>query len=82
MIALKQLDLDELPEGSEEATESDESDDECADDELDLAKPRQFGKQSTRARTQTKLFGYMIDSTRIEIDQDEPAASAATAASK
>ena len=46
---------------------------------LDISKPRQFGKQSERVRTQAKVFGYMIDSTRIEIDQESPASAAAAA---
>jgi hypothetical protein len=76
LIALKKLDLDALPEESEpDGYEEPTSD----DDELDVTKPRLFGKQSTRDRTQTKLFGYMLDSTRIEIDQEPPAAAAAPA---
>ena len=61
-----------LPDGTEPDSYEEPTSD---DDELDVTKPRQFGKQSTRVRTQTKLFGYMLDSTRIEIDQDTPAAS-------
>lgn len=75
LIALKQLDLDVLPDGTEPDSYEEPTSD---DDELDVTKPRQFGKQSTRDRTQTKLFGYMLDSTRIEIDQDTPAAAAAS----
>ena len=59
LVALNQLDLDVLPEGSEpdscEELTSEEPTSE--DDELDITKPRQFGRQSTRDRTQTKLFG-------------------------
>lgn len=77
LIALKQLDMNELPEGVEPDgyPESEE------EDELDVSKPRQFGKQSERARKQPKLFGYMIDPTRVEIDV-EPASAAAASASR
>ena len=50
------------------------------DDELDTSKPRTFGKQSTRIRSQTKTFGFQIDPTRIEIDELEGQAPAALAA--
>jgi hypothetical protein len=76
LIALNQLCMDELPEGTELDGDAD-SDSGLEDDELDTSKPRQFGKQSERVRKQTKLFGYMIDPTRVEIDT-EPAAAAAT----
>ena len=81
LVALNQLDLDVLPEGSEpDSCEEPTSEEPTSeDDELDITKPRQFGRQSTRDRTQTKLFGYMLDSTRIEIDQEPPAAAAASA---
>jgi hypothetical protein len=77
MVALKKLDLDVLPDGSEsdgDAKEEEEEEDSEAD-ELDISKPRAFGQQSTRQRTQTKVFGFMVDPTRIEI---EPAAAAAS----
>ncbi len=76
LIALGRLDLKELPEESEPDGYA-ESDSDGEADDLDTSKPRQFGKQSTRERTQPKLFGYMIDPTRIEIDT-EPAAAAAS----
>ena len=79
LIALKELSMEELPEGTE-ADGYAESDTETGQDELDLNKPRQFGKQSERVRTQTKMFGYMLDPTRIEIDA-EPVSAAAAAAS-
>lgn len=74
LIALKQLDMEELPEG-EESDGLDDADSENEDDELDTSKPRQFGKQGERMRKQTKHFGYMVDPTRIDIDA-EPAAAA------
>jgi hypothetical protein len=77
LIALKQLDLDVLPEESEPGSCEEPTSD---DDELDITKPRQFGgRQSSRDRTQTKVFGYMLDSTRIEIDKEPPADAAAGA---
>jgi hypothetical protein len=76
MIALKQLELDVLPDGAEPDGYPD-ADEDNEDDELDISKPRTFGKQSTRIRTQAKTFGFQIDPTRIEIDQ-EPAAAAAS----
>ena len=45
LIALKELSMEELPEGTE-ADGYAESDTETGQDELDLNKPRQFGKQS------------------------------------
>jgi len=75
MIALKQLELDALPEGSEPDGYPEEEDQE--EDELDVTKPRIFGKQGTRARAQFKAFGFQIDPTRIEIDH-EPAAAASS----
>lgn len=74
MIALKQLELDALPDGTEPDGYPDEDEE---DDELDVSKQRTFGKQGTRVRTQAKTFGFQIDPTRIEIDQ-EPAAAAAS----
>ena len=67
LVALKKLNIDVLPEGSEPDEDSEPGSEDESDD-LDITKPRQFGKQSERARTQTKMFGYVIDSTRIEID--------------
>jgi hypothetical protein len=62
LIALKKLDLDALPEESEpDGYEEPTSD----DDELDVTKPRQFGKQSTRDRTQTKLARQGADSLSL-----------------
>ena len=68
LVALKTLNMEELPEGAEPDGNAElESEDES---ELDITKPRQFGKQSERARAQTKMFGYMLDPTRIEIDTE------------
>ena len=77
LIALKQLEMDVLPDGAEPDGYPD-VDDDNEDDELDVSKPRAFGKQSTRIRCQAKTFGFQIDPTRIEIDQ-EPATAAAAA---
>jgi len=77
LIALKKLELEELPDGVEPDGHA-ESDSE-ADDELDTSKPRQFGKQSTREKAPPQKLGYFVDPTRIEI---EPAAAAAAAASR
>ena len=74
LIALRKLDLDTLPDECEPDGYRDDEDEE--DEELDLTQPRTFGKQGTRTRTQTKPFGFQLDPTRIEIDQ-EPAAAAA-----
>jgi hypothetical protein len=78
MIALKKLELEELPEGVEADgyDESETSDDDC---ELDTSKPRQFGKQSTREKAPPKKFGYFVDPTRIEFDHALATASDATA---
>jgi hypothetical protein len=73
LVALQKLSLEVLPQG-EEPDGYAESDGE-EDDELDINKPRQFGKQSSRARTQTKVFGFQVDPTRIEIEQEPAAAS-------
>jgi hypothetical protein len=78
LIVHKKLEIEELPEGTEDDGYP-ESEDETEEDELDLTKPRQFGKQSERVRTQAKMFGYMVDPTRIDIDAD-PAVSASAAA--
>jgi hypothetical protein len=76
LIALKQLDAQELPEGTEpDGYESPDSEED--EDELDITKPRQFGKQSGRVRTQPKQFGYMLDPTHIE-DDAQPSAAAAS----
>jgi hypothetical protein len=56
--------VNHVANGYADQSDSDrESDSES--DQLDITKPRQFGKQSARERTQTKTFGYMIDPTRI-----------------
>jgi hypothetical protein len=73
LVALQRLALEELPQG-EEPDGYAESDGE-EDDELDINKPRLFGKQGSRARTQTKVFGFQVDPTRIEIEQEPAAAS-------
>lgn len=78
LIAMRKLALEELPEGNEPDGLAEESD---SADELDISKPRQFGKQGSRVRTQSKAFGFQIDPTRIEIDQ-EPAAAAAASSSR
>lgn len=76
LTALQQLDLDELPEGTEpDGYQESESDEEA--DELDISKPRLFGKQSGRVRAQTKQFGYMLDPTHIEDDTELTAGAAA-----
>lgn len=68
-IALQQLTVDYIPHASEEDGYA-ESGSEPDADELDLSKPIAFGKQSGRARTQAKCFGYQLDSSAIEIDDD------------
>ena len=73
LIALKKLDLEDLPEGVEPDGYA-ESDSE-EDDELDTSKPRQFGKQSTREKAPPKKFGYFVDPTRVEIEPPAAAAS-------
>jgi hypothetical protein len=77
LIALKKLELDVLPDGSEPDGYAEDDDDE--DVELDVSKPRTFGKQGERVRTQAKSFGYMVDPTRIELEQEFPAAAVAAA---
>jgi hypothetical protein len=74
LYALKKLDLDVLPDGTEPDGYAAQVEDENEDDELDTSKPRAYGKQGARIRTQTKGFGYLVDPTRIEIE--EPAAAA------
>jgi hypothetical protein len=75
MVALKQLELEVLPDEAEPDGYPTDEDEE--DDELDVSTPRIFGKQGTRVRTQAKTFGFQIDPTRIELDH-EPAAAAAS----
>ena len=75
LIALNTLALETLPEGTEEDGYAESSDDN--EDELDITKPRPLGKQTGRSRTQTQLFGYMLDSGRIEINQQPAGAAAA-----
>jgi hypothetical protein len=75
LIALKKSVLEELPEG-DEPDGCAESDSEA--DELDTSKPRQFGKQSTRARKQAKTYGFQIDPTRIEIEHEPAHTTAAS----
>lgn len=77
LIALKKLEIDDLPEGVEPDGYAESEDSDSEDGELDISKPRQFGKQSTREKAQPKRFGYLVDPTRIEL---EPAAAAAAAA--
>jgi hypothetical protein len=78
LVALKKLELDVQPDGSEPDGYFEDEDDEDA--ELDVSQPRAFGKQGERVRTQAKSFGYMVDPTRIEFNQ-ESLATAATDAS-
>jgi len=76
LIAMKKLELEELPEGVEQDGCPAADEEEEKDDELDLTKPRVFGKQGTRVRTQTKHHGYQIDPTRIEIESESAAVAA------
>lgn len=66
LIALKKLALEDLPDGVESDGYA-ESDSE-SDDELDISKPRQYGKQSTREKVAPQKLGYFVDPTRIEIE--------------
>jgi hypothetical protein len=66
LVALQKLIVEELPDGDEPQGAA-ESDDE-SDSELDVSKPRQFGKQSTRKATPPQKFGYFVDPTRIEVE--------------
>jgi len=77
LVALKKLELDTLPDGTEPDGYAEEAEGDDEDDELDVSKQRAFGKQGTRVRKQAKTFGFMLDPTRIEVD-DEPAAAAAS----
>ena len=70
LIALNTLALETLPEDTEESSDDNE-------DELDITKPRPLDKQTGRSRTQTQLFGFLLDSGRIEIDQQPAGAAAA-----
>ena len=81
LVALKALELDVLPDGTEPDGHAEEAEDDDEGAELDVTKARTFGRQGERVRTQTKVFGFMLDPTRIEIDQ-EPAAAAAAAISR
>jgi hypothetical protein len=62
------LEMKYLPEEKEQDAE--EEDDEELDDELDLTKLRIFGIQSTRVRTQSKSYGYQLDSSHIQMTDD------------
>jgi hypothetical protein len=67
LVALKKLSIDEVPDGEEPNGYEDQSDSDA--DELDISKPRVFGKQSGREKTtQIDKFGYFVDPTRIEIE--------------
>jgi hypothetical protein len=66
LVALKKLNIDEVPDGEEPNGHDAESDSDA--DELDISKPRIFGKQSGREKTQTEKFGYFLHPTRIEIE--------------
>ena len=72
LVALNKLCMDEVPEGDESdgLAESDSD-----DDELELSRPRQFGKQSTREKAPPKKLGYFVDPTRIEIEPSTAAAA-------
>lgn len=81
LYALKKLQLDVLPDGTEPdgdgyMEELDDSD----NDELDTSKKRVFGRQSGRVCKQTQHHGYMFDSGRVETEDDPPTAAAAAAA--
>jgi len=81
LAALNKLDIQALPDGEEhDDAESENSDRE--EDELDITKPRQFGRQSTREKATPKKFGYFVDPTRVEIDMEPAPAAAAAAAAR
>ncbi len=77
LIALNKLELESLPVEAEPDGYPSEDSEEEGEDELDTSKRRVFGKQSERVRTQTKQFGFMVDPTRIEIDQEHASSAAA-----
>ena len=62
-----------MPEGVEPDGFA-ESDDE-EDDELDVSKPRQFGKQGKRERAPPTRLDYFVDPTHVELEQSAPAAA-------
>ena len=76
LVALQKLNVEELPDGDEPQGADAESDDE-SDSELDVSKPRQFGKQSTRISAPPQKFGYFVDPTRIEVEPADAATAAA-----
>jgi hypothetical protein len=79
LIALQKLQLVELPQEDEPDGNIDDDGDYEEGTELDISKPRVFGKQGTRERTQRTHYGFMLDPTRIEIEQELAAAAAAAA---
>lgn len=71
-VALQQLVVNVAPEQDEpDGYVDSEPESDAEADELDLSKPVAAGKQSGRARFQTKPFGYQLDSSAIEIVPDE-----------
>ena len=71
-VALQQLVVNVVPEQDEpDGYVDSETESDTEADELDLSKPVAVGKQSGRARFQTKAFGYQLDSSAIEVVPDE-----------
>lgn len=78
-VALQQLDEEHVPVEDESDCESDSeseigyeasSEDEIKD-ELDISRPRQFGRrQSQRQRKQSPAFGYQLDTSAIAMTED------------
>lgn len=69
-VAEGTLDLAYLPDGVEQDAEEESDHEEGSDDELDVSKPRTFGKQSMRERTQAKSFGYQVSTSQIAMTED------------
>lgn len=65
------LDMHHLPEEEDPDAESDSNHEESSeDDELDITKPRVFGRQGIRERKSVQTFGYQIPSSQIAMSED------------
>ena len=71
-VAKKELELAMLPDDEEQDAASPSSSDE-SEDELDVRKPRTFGRQSSRKRKQAASFGFQLNSAAIAMSEDSEA---------
>jgi hypothetical protein len=70
-VISKKLELAHVPDENDQDAESESDHEEDEEqDQLDVTKPRVFGKQGTRNRAPAQQFGYQITSSQLAMTED------------